>query len=496
MLGETPLPAAKRSVFDYLSQKDRKRLQRAAQGLKTGADSELVSAPPPPPERPHIPVTPAATARAALQGFQPYVNEPSKHARYHIYLRSQTDPSAPVLGPLAGQSVSDFNKEAADYASSAAVFKPMSAAMAGRFTSAAIVEYKPTAVEGLHTPNFDEELEESKEEKEEIKPEKEEDPRASAVRLGMYGPMTRETSRWAPARLLCKRFGIKDPHPGPEEDEAAPSKNSTASSTDTAVPSLASADKDAAPEEPLRIGGGEGWDAPPKGQRDLGNIGLGEDEWQAQDVLTYERPSMDVFKAIFASDDEDSADEGVNDDEQPAQVAAQRSVADGEPATALIQPEEKKALVHLAAEVPTAAAYTLATNQAAGSVEKLDLATFRPTFVPREKKSNHDSEEKPGKTKKRKEKERNTLSFGDEDDGDSGLGAPQAKLKKKREKEKKHGKEKKRKREDEDDVWVEKEVSEAVRSMEHHTSTTGISADAHGQDGQARRSRQRAADFM
>jgi G patch domain-containing protein 1 len=47
----------------------------------------------------------------------------------------------------------------------------------------------------------------------------------------------------------------------------------------------------------------------------LANIGLGEDENQGRDTLTYERPTMDVFKAIFASDDEDSDDDEAKKDE-------------------------------------------------------------------------------------------------------------------------------------------------------------------------------------
>ena len=47
--------------------------------------------------------------------------------------------------------------------------------------------------------------------------------------------------------------------------------------------------------------------------RDLENIGVGEDDTQGRDSLTYVRPSMDIFKAIFASDDEDSDDEEVEE---------------------------------------------------------------------------------------------------------------------------------------------------------------------------------------
>ncbi len=46
-------------------------------------------------------------------------------------------------------------------------------------------------------------------------------------------------------------------------------------------------------------------------------IGMGEDERQGRDTLTYVKPSMDVYKAIFESDEEEDADEI-----KPARIAA------------------------------------------------------------------------------------------------------------------------------------------------------------------------------
>ena len=40
MLGETSLPAKKRSVFDYLSQKDRERLQSIRKNLPGTSDAK------------------------------------------------------------------------------------------------------------------------------------------------------------------------------------------------------------------------------------------------------------------------------------------------------------------------------------------------------------------------------------------------------------------------------------------------------------------------
>ena len=112
MLGETPLPAAPRSVFDYLAPKDRERLKNMASGLpppgSTYADS---SAPGPQPDSSsdsasastHVPLTiptiDARTAKSALQGFQPFVSDPVKHARYTAFLQARAAPPDPNTDP-------------------------------------------------------------------------------------------------------------------------------------------------------------------------------------------------------------------------------------------------------------------------------------------------------------------------------------------------------------------------------------------------------------
>ena len=50
MLGETPLPAQARSIFDFMSQKDRERLENIRNNLTAGAPKDLPErAPSPPP---------------------------------------------------------------------------------------------------------------------------------------------------------------------------------------------------------------------------------------------------------------------------------------------------------------------------------------------------------------------------------------------------------------------------------------------------------------
>lgn len=167
---------------------------------------------------------------------------------------------------------------------------------------------------------------------------------------------------------------------------------------------------------------------------------MGEDDTQGRDTLTYERPAMDIFKAIFASDEEDSDEEENN--KEPSKSTADTSgdvkMADG-PNTA-----ETK------------------TSIPSGPV---DLATFRPTFVSRSKMGGTTSTEKSSKPTKKKTKVA-PLSFMDEDGEGVGVTVVPAK-KRKRDKDgegvgKKKKTEEKEKSvrmevdEEDDAMWIEK----------------------------------------
>ena len=172
--------------------------------------------------------------------------------------------------------------------------------MASRFTSAAVVDFGPKVHEGLHTPSHEEiaakEAQRLKEEEEKISP------KAHAAKMGMFGPLTRETRPWQPVSRLCKRFGVKVPVQKP--DELRDSANIGLREDEAQGQGTLTYERPS-----MDIFGVKVPVQKPDGFRDLANIGLGEDETQGQDTLTYERPSMDIFKAIFASADEDSETE-------------------------------------------------------------------------------------------------------------------------------------------------------------------------------------------
>ena len=463
----------------------------------------------------------------ALQGFQPFTADPVKQARYTAFLKAQAagEDSVPFSRSV-GQSVEAFSKELVDYVKSAQIFKPVSAAMAGRFTSAAVVEAGPKAVEGLHQPRSEDSYlshpsETVKEEK------KEESPKENAARLGMFGPLTREVNPWQPAKLLCKRFGVKEPNvefPGTTDSKTQDGAASAAAAWTTSQEVLAITDGSSTEIKDANGSAASGTEPKP---RDLSNIGLGDDETQGRDILTFVKPSIDIFKAIFASDDEEEeADEEDKEEEEPqleSGAVEQVETAAKEPlslsATAAIPDEISTA------KDPTTAQEAVSSYQPGAANDNIthsvDLASFKPTFVPRsgrhkDKDKSRDKDKDKGKSgkkdKEKKKKGKSTLvSFeleeGGEDVPPRHKDADHEKERDKdrsRRKDKDHGGKSKKKRkkneveDDDDSMWVEKPPPEAVQSLSLPDPTLRTSDEGAmgSKEAGPLRGRKRAIDFM
>ncbi|KAH9983914.1 hypothetical protein BJV74DRAFT_849131 [Russula compacta] len=488
ILGETPLPST-RSVFDYLSKEDRERIEHAAASLHPPA---LDSTPAPVEAHPTpstIPYTAPHIASAALKGFMPFTNDPAKQARYVAYLRSQSTPDHPELLPpkLPDQTSETYHKELSDYSKSAAIFKPVSGAMASRFTTAAVVDSGPKAVEGLHQPTHEPEpaqQEEQEREKETDRPKEEvQSSKAHAAHTGMYGALTREVVPWQPSRLLCKRFGVKDPNPDITTDTPMPGASSTGDDTWKAEEALAQADLQTATGPSSSVGH--------RTARDLENIGLGEDDTQGRDTLTYVRPSMDIFKAIFASDDEDSDGEG----EEGSGSGQEKGAPDADPSTLPKPHEEQQPTGNVDADAGAIPAHLRAHDAVehdvrmyeprsaerppAGS-ETVDTATFKPVFVRRaeretQKPTDGKEERKGGRGRDKDKRRVKTIVSFEEDEGAALVIAPQAADKekdktRKKKKRRKEGKEKEKGdnaggEEEDVDMWVEKAPPQVVANF-------------------------------
>ncbi|KAF8141436.1 hypothetical protein EV363DRAFT_1412875 [Boletus edulis] len=484
-LGETPLPSAPRSIFEYMSKTDQERIKNIATSRFIGSTTEQESTPPTstfPSRRPYIPHTEPHVAQAALQGFQPFTSNPNKQSRYTAYLHAHAEPGSGVsiTARLPTQTPETYALEMSEFAKAAALFRPVSGAMAGRFTSAAVLESGPEIVEGLHTPSAEQTFKEphpeqkptAEEEKEE---KKEEEPKVHAARLGMYGPMTREIKPWQPARLLCKRFGVKDPDPEMHFD--TPEASTSATEDMSQRPTDATGDVDGVGTE-AHIG-----PAPLRGKRDLANIGLGEDDDQGDDILTYERPPMNIFKAIFASDDEDSGDERDDKDKSPEGDGAEVPLS-SQPSTV---------------EKPTPAETPIVVTAVANSTDervvvndKVDLSTFKPTFVPRDSAGN--GKMSTTKEKKSKKSKAALVSFDVDEDGGESLSISTRRETKERDRPKK--KRKKHREREEEEVWVEKPPPDIVGDLPAERPRDDHEAMKVGDVVGPPRGRKRAVDFL
>ncbi|KLT41563.1 DUF1604-domain-containing protein [Cutaneotrichosporon oleaginosum] len=391
-LGEEQRVSSAKSVWEYISEKDRERLQAFAAAAKTKAaapplslsrveEQEL------PPERATevvIPPLSPRTASAALQGFMPYSDDSEKQERYKSYLRSQTyNTKTPFPTLLPSASVNDINQELETFSQSARVFRPMSYALSSRFTSgssslASSDSKVPRPGLHLYDPsNASDEF--SKPQSTEIEIQQSLTPRQQAAQDGNYGPLTRVVKDFYPVKLVCRRFHVPDPHPeGPPPGE----KSGTATPTTLQSAEPLSFESQFTHQAGTEVETRSEAPSAEEGERvptTLGEVGMADDVNQGRDILTYTKPSIDIFKAIFASDDEE------DDDDEPAAT------------TAVVVLEEKPEDPFPVEEGP------------------LDYNTFKPMF----RRNADERKEEVGKRKKDKKKKRKgVLSFDVGDEGE------------------------------------------------------------------------------
>lgn len=404
-LGEEERTSKAKSVFEYMSEKDRERLASFIAAAKEAPPPPIATteeatdqATQAPADEVIIPPLSPRTAASALRGYMPYQDDLEKQDRYRSYLVSQTyNTKEPNPKLKARANFADINKELDDFAASARIFKPMAFAMSSRFTagsaslaSSDLKQAKP----GLHVydaAKAKEDMEKPKDVQPEVK--KELTPREQAAETGMYGRLTREVSEFYPVKLLCKRFGVADPHP---EGKPAGADSGTA----TPAPGLDSMPlpkNDASWESAFTHQGDQNTSSTPAAEastdserapRSIADVGMADDVNQGRDTLTYTKPSIDIFKAIFASDDEDDSDD--------------------EPDLPDTKPAVTPMLTKTAPAAPAVVEKPLAAD---------DLSSFKPVY---RKAADPPLPAEPSEKKKKKDKKKRkgVLSFDVGDEGE------------------------------------------------------------------------------
>jgi G patch domain-containing protein 1 len=402
--------------MNYLSAKDRERLQRVKAESAAGLAGPAAVRPPSPEPFAalEVPFLDRVTANAALRGYMPFADNPAKQERYRSYLSAQANPAEaqPLTAP-PGQGVEASNAELREFNKSAGIFRPMSVAMSSRFTSSSSAPSgvpatdAPIVAGGLYQPTPKPPTERADLRKPAPEPEETEilSDAQQAARSGMFGALTRSTSSWAPEKLLCKRFGVPPPSSTLHDASAGTSASSgvnahweanrheleqmakgrawTSGAADPVAPTALPTAFGAAPASagPTAHASGSGQSEPAKAAaRSLETVGLGEDENQGRETLTYVRPPIDIFKAVFASDDEEDGDEA------PVRPLAAKAAAPAAPRSAA---------------APQQPAVDIAPR--AGPDASDPSNAFRPAFVPRAKRtavgagSGSDEDSKAGK---------------------------------------------------------------------------------------------------
>lgn len=428
ILGEARLPGPPPLIQDYLSLKDKERLQRGKDVAATPRQKDRVTEPvlPRSESTQEIPSLEPALARSALLGYMPFRSDPEKQDRYRAYLTSQAHPhekAAAPLRPLGQQTQAQFIMELREFAKSAGIFKPMSIVMASRFQSSASGSSEvPQTNPGLHIPeqkpamSVEEEearAEDSKREEEERKGREEMETLTSAqrsARLGLFGKETRNERVWKPSRLLCKRFNVPMPYPdeegGKEEGEEVASGNDLERAFGDngrgrqKITSNVNAKWEASKRQLQQLAAQRSWETgnpeltaeadediqdnksgPAASGLDPSNIGLGEIEEKGDEGGMEAKPPMDVFKAVFADDNDDDDDEMEGTEE--------------------LRASEGQSGVQATMQAPL-----LSPLQASKPGESLE--SFKPAFVPRKRSGDENGgtiAKEGGERKKKKKKD-------------------------------------------------------------------------------------------
>ncbi|XP_047436954.1 G patch domain-containing protein 1 isoform X2 [Mugil cephalus] len=270
--------------------------------------------------------------QTSSQTFRPFDKNPSKQARYDLYLSllRQGHKDALEQSLDVGMTEWERSREREEFVRASILYRPTSSSLSSRFTRAEQQEDDGDTVDVPRDQEGDV------------------DDKQAAVKMKMFGKLTRETWEWHPDKLLCKRFNVPDPYPGSGMVGLPKVKRDKFSVFNFLTVTEGGASQ-TAPPKPPETGKKSRWDVSEKEKEDkkedkkedtdpLSELlsaarsqtsppsissshqketRPGDQEQEEQEEES--RPPMDLFKAIFASSSEEkssSSSEGESDGEE------------------------------------------------------------------------------------------------------------------------------------------------------------------------------------
>ena len=314
LLGEEQMPG--KSVFDFLTPAARDRI--AVASGKSNLPAALNEKPPKGFEASDedknrvlqdlIPRLDAEVAMQALNrgvgGWMPYAEDQEKRARYRAFLEIRAGIREGLPERVQEMTKDDWINEMHEFARAAQVFKPVTGMMASRFISSS--SRPQLASDSLDSSGngkalFSQPL---------TKPG---DPTMNAARMGMFGPLTRSVKSFYPTRLLCKRFNVKppanvQPDPGDGSGQGASVSGTAGTRFESAgyqmQPSgdVEKANPSVAHQKLLQSSENVAFNSSTSKPTTAAPPAVDPERIEAPEA---DRPSDEVFKAIFGSDNEE-----------------------------------------------------------------------------------------------------------------------------------------------------------------------------------------------
>ncbi|XP_008583744.1 PREDICTED: G patch domain-containing protein 1 [Galeopterus variegatus] len=209
LLGEMPFQGSATSVLEFLSQKDKERIKEMKQAtdLKAAQLKARSLAQHAPSSRPqasspdvghfswHMALG-GGTAPTKASNFKPFAKDPEKQKRYEDFLVHMKQGKKDALERCLDPSMTEWERgrERDEFARAALLYVSSHSTLSSRFTHA------------KEEDNSDQ-VEVPRDQENDV------DDKQSAVRMKMFGKLTRDTFEWHPDKLLCKRFNVPDPYP-------------------------------------------------------------------------------------------------------------------------------------------------------------------------------------------------------------------------------------------------------------------------------------------
>ena len=264
------------SVFDFIPKSEKEKMDQAVAASKS---REIQS---------NIKKSPQPSNAPQFDPNRPFASDPEKQSRYEAFLQfKQINKSYDDLDLPFSMTEWERQQEREQFERSARLLQPLSWSISQRFTKGSD---ESKSVSEIHTSTGH--LDDKK----------------NAVKLKMFGNLTRSTVQWYPAPLLCKRFNVKNPFPDSQIIGVPKVRKDKFSLFDFLNVNTSEPDVHQ-PSTPVSSANDKSFDI-----TEHSNLSSEIDQTVQQDFEPNEeeRPSMDIFSTIFGDESDVEQSEDLN----------------------------------------------------------------------------------------------------------------------------------------------------------------------------------------